>query len=70
MIARVRTPEYSEEAEYLKKQLGLAMIINPDLLAAQGDRAESVYADGAVGERLLREDRRTWCVSSFPREMC
>lgn len=35
VIARVRTPEYSEEAEYLKKQLGLAMIINPDLLAAQ-----------------------------------
>ena len=35
VIARVRTPEYSEEAEYLKKQLGLAMIINPDLLAAR-----------------------------------
>lgn len=33
-IARVRTPEYSEEAAYLRDQLGLAMIINPELEAA------------------------------------
>ncbi len=30
VIARVRTPDYSEESEYLQEQLGLAMIINPD----------------------------------------
>lgn len=29
-IARVRTPDYSEESAYLREQLGLAMIINPD----------------------------------------
>lgn len=34
VIARVRTPEYSAEAEYLKEKLGLAMIINPDQEAA------------------------------------
>lgn len=34
-IARVRTPEYSQEAGYLKEKLGLAMIINPDLEAAK-----------------------------------
>ncbi len=34
-IARVRTPEYSLEAEYLKEKLGLAMIINPDLEASK-----------------------------------
>ena len=34
-IARVRTPEYSKEAEYLKEKLGLAMIINPDLEASK-----------------------------------
>ncbi len=34
VIARVRTPEYSEEAAYLKEKLGLAMIINPDQQAA------------------------------------
>lgn len=34
VIARVRTPDYSEDAEYLRKELGLAMIINPEREAA------------------------------------
>ena len=34
-IARVRTPDYSNEAGYLRDQLGLAMIINPELEAAR-----------------------------------
>lgn len=34
VIARVRTPDYIEEADYLKEKLGLAMIINPDLQTA------------------------------------
>lgn len=34
-IARVRTPDYSKEAGYLIKKLGLAMIINPELEAAK-----------------------------------
>lgn len=33
-IARVRTPDYSKEAGYLREKLGLAMIINPELEAA------------------------------------
>ena len=33
-IARVRTPDYSKESLYLKDKLGLAMIINPELEAA------------------------------------
>lgn len=33
-IARVRTPDYSREANYLREKLGLAMIINPELEAA------------------------------------
>lgn len=33
-IARVRTPDYSEEAGYLREKLGLAMIINPELAVA------------------------------------
>lgn len=33
-IARVRNPEYSKETEFLKKELGLAMVINPELTAA------------------------------------
>ena len=34
-IARVRTPDYSEEVCYLQEKLGLAMIINPELEAAK-----------------------------------
>lgn len=33
-IARVRTPDYSNEVSYLRKRLGLAMIINPELETA------------------------------------
>ncbi len=33
-IARVRSPQYSSEAPYLKDELGLAMVINPELAAA------------------------------------
>lgn len=34
-IARVRTPDYSKEVNYLREKLGLAMIINPELEAAR-----------------------------------
>lgn len=33
-IARVRDPDYSEELPYLREQLGLSMIINPEMEAA------------------------------------
>ena len=33
-IARVRSPQYSTEAPYLKEELGLAMVINPEQAAA------------------------------------
>ena len=34
-IARVRNPEYRRDAETLKQEIGLDMVINPDLSAAQ-----------------------------------
>ncbi|MBO4939736.1 MAG: NAD-binding protein, partial [Clostridia bacterium] len=34
-IARVKSPEYSDEAAYLEKELGLAMVINPEYAAAE-----------------------------------
>lgn len=34
VIARVRTPDYSKEAGYLREKLGLTMIINPELEAS------------------------------------
>ncbi len=33
-IARIKNPEYSSEAPYLREKLGLAMVINPDSAAA------------------------------------
>ncbi len=34
-IARVKNPDYSKDAPYLKEQLGLAMVINPEYAAAE-----------------------------------
>lgn len=34
-IARVRNPDYADELPYLRQQLGLSMIINPELEAAR-----------------------------------
>lgn len=34
-IARIRNPIYNKEMEFLKKEFGLAMIINPELTAAK-----------------------------------
>lgn len=34
-IARVRNPDYSDELVYLRQQLGLSMIVNPELEAAK-----------------------------------
>ena len=33
-IARIRNPEYNESINLLKKELGLSMTINPELLTA------------------------------------
>ena len=34
-IARLKNPEYSKDAPYLKDELGLAMVINPEYAAAE-----------------------------------
>ena len=46
-IARVRTPDYSREAGYLREKLGLAMIINPELEAAR-EAARILYLPTAL----------------------
>ena len=46
-IARVRTPDYSNESGYLRDQLGLAMIINPELEAAR-EAARILYLPTAL----------------------
>lgn len=46
-IARVRTPDYSREAGYLREKLGLVMIINPELEAAS-EAARVLYLPTAL----------------------
>lgn len=46
-IARVRTPDYSKEVNYLREKLGLAMIINPELEAAR-EVARILYLPSAL----------------------
>lgn len=46
-IARVRTPDYSSEAAYLRNRLGLALIINPELEAAR-EAARILYLPTAL----------------------
>ena len=46
-IARVRTPDYSSEANYLRESLGLAMIINPELEASK-EAARILYLPTAL----------------------
>jgi trk system potassium uptake protein TrkA len=46
-IARVRTPDYSDDVNYLKEELGLAMIINPELQAAR-EAARILYLPTAL----------------------
>lgn len=41
-IARVRTPEYSQEIGYLREKLGLTMVINPELESAR-EMAKILY---------------------------
>ena len=46
-IARVRAPEYSQETNYLRSRLGMAMIINPDLAAAR-EMARILYLPSSL----------------------
>lgn len=46
-IARVRTPDYSQEADYLREKLGLALIINPEYEAAC-DMARILYLPSSL----------------------
>lgn len=47
-IARVRTPDYSDEVGYLQEKLGLTRIINPELEAAS-EIARILYLPTALG---------------------
>lgn len=46
-IARVRTPDYNDDVNYLREKLGLALIINPELEAAK-EMAHILYLPAAL----------------------
>lgn len=46
-IARVRTPDYNEETNYLREKLGLAMVMNPEYEAAK-ETARVLYLPTAL----------------------
>ena len=55
-IARVRNPEYSKETEFLKKELGLAMVINPELTAA-GEAARVLRLPTAISVEVFAKGK-------------
>ena len=63
VIARVRTPDYSEEKTYLKEKLGLAMMINPEQEAANAI-SRILYMPTVLDVAPLPEDMK-WFVSNF-----
>ena len=55
-VARVRTPDYSKEAAYLREKLGLTLIINPELEAAR-EMARILYLPTALDVNTLAHGR-------------
>lgn len=55
-IARVRTPDYSSESNYLREKLGLAMIINPELEASK-EAARILYLPTALEVNSFAHDQ-------------
>lgn len=66
-IARVRTPDYSEEVGYLREKLGLAMIINPELEAAS-EAARILYLPTALEVNTFAHEQAELIKFSIPED--
>ena len=53
-IARVRNPIYNTEISYLRRELGLALIINPELIAAAEIARRFQYPEGVRVDTFTR----------------
>ncbi|MBR1390863.1 MAG: Trk system potassium transporter TrkA [Lachnospiraceae bacterium] len=53
-IARVRNPVYNTETSYLRRELGLAMIINPELIASAEIARKFQYPDAVSVDTFAR----------------
>ena len=66
-IARVRTPDYSNEIGYLQQKLGLAMIINPELEAAK-EIARILYLPSALDVNAFANEHAEMIKIKIPAE--
>lgn len=66
-IARVRTPDYSEETGYLREKLGLAMILNPELEAAN-EAARILYLPTALSVNTFAHGQAELVKIQIPQE--
>lgn len=53
-VARVRNPVYNTETSYLRRELGLALIINPELIAAAEIARKFQYPDSIQVDTFTR----------------
>lgn len=61
-IARVRNPEYSQEVRFIREELGMAMVINPEQAALP--RWQGSYVSHLPSRsRLLQTDTLSFCSS-------
>ena len=54
-IARVSNPVYSREISFIREELGLSMIINPQLAAAKGDNGKTFEIPVRTGSGFFCE---------------
>ena len=66
-IARVRTPDYSNEVGYLQEKLGLTMIINPELEAAK-EAARILYMPTALEVNAFAHGQAEMITFKIPKE--
>ena len=61
-IARVRNPEYSQEVRFIREELGMAMVINPEQAALP--RWQGSYVSHLPSRsKLLQTDTLNFCSS-------
>ncbi len=66
-IARVRNPEYSTELDFIKEELGLAMVVNPELAAAS-EIAQVLRFPSAISVNTFAKSRAELLKFCLPEE--
>lgn len=68
-IARVRNPEYSSQMNFMRDELGISMMINPDLQLHLKYSEYCNFLPLPLLNRFLTEEF-IWQVLKFPRKVC